>query len=286
MASYKFDPKTGRARIFFRLGGIQHNKRLKLGNQREAARLAAQVEQTHVDLELGRLTLPEGADVLAFVVSGGKVVERPEPVSTAFPGAASPKGPVTIGDLFEAYRADPPPNLQESTRKMTEIHFRRILEVCPKATVPEFDKAAVQSYVRERAKAKYRGKPIHRDTIAKELKTLRRAWVAERCPDVPPAPFTLRELTFPKAVQKPAFMTWSEIEREIGRGGLKEREIEDLWIVSGSTRDRSASSSGSYGSRATRIGCIRWRASQRSPGRGARNSAAVGSRTGGSTTGW
>jgi integrase len=63
------------------------------------------------------------------------------------------------------------------------------------------------------------------------LKTLRQAWVwvAGREPGVAPPPFTLKDLSFPKAKEKQPFMSWTEIERAIKRGGLTEDEVGELW---------------------------------------------------------
>ena len=114
---------------------------------------------------------------------------------------------------------------------MQEIHFRRLLEVLPVADVQTFGKSSAQTYIARRSKHKFRGKPIQRETIAKELQTLgqSRSWVASRTPGVASPPFTLKELSFPKAREKHPFMSWTEIEREIKRGGLTEAEVGELW---------------------------------------------------------
>jgi integrase len=224
MASSTYDAKTGKARVFFRFGGRQCNKTVKVKSARAATARCETIDQTIADLERGRLTLPPGSNPVAFIVSGGVVVQRTAP-------GGKTKSTLRLADVFERFRADSPPHLEASTRRMQEIHFRRVLEVFPSKAVASFDKAAAQEYVSRRSKQRYRGKAIQRETITKELKTLRQAcsWVAMRSTDVSPLTFALKELSFPESREKLPFMSWTQIEREIARGGMSEDEIKDLW---------------------------------------------------------
>jgi len=223
MASQQFNPKTGKARVFFRYGGRQCNRIVKVKSVRAADALCETIDQTIADLERGRLALPPDTDPVTFIISGGTVVQCTAQV-------AAPKA-LTLADVFDRYRQDAPPHLEQSTRRMQEIHFRRVLEVFPSKAVKSFDKATAQDYVSRRSKQRYRGNPIQRETIAKELKTLRQAWswVATRSTDLSPPTFALKELSFPKAKERHPFMSWPQIEREIARGGLAEDEVKELW---------------------------------------------------------
>jgi integrase len=226
MASHAYDPRTGRARIFFRHGGRQFNRTVPVDSERAAARLCALIEETAVDLERGKRTLPAGADLAAFLMSGGRLA--------AAAAAARPE-PVTLADLFARYRADPPEHLEPSTQAMQEIHFRRLLEVLPATDLRVFGKAEAQSYVGARARQKHHGRAIHRETIAKELKTLRQAWawVAARTPGLPGPTFALKELSLPKGREALPFMSWEEIEREVARGGDAAALWDCLWLDRG-----------------------------------------------------
>ena len=42
-------------------------------------------------------------------------------------------------------------------------------------------------------------------------------------------PFPGRGLVYPKADEKPPFMTWPEIERRVKVGGLSEAQVAELW---------------------------------------------------------
>jgi hypothetical protein len=77
MASYDFNPRTGKARVFFRLGGRQFNKMVLAESDRAAARICALIEETLEDVERGKLTMPQDADPIAFILSGGKVRDGP-----------------------------------------------------------------------------------------------------------------------------------------------------------------------------------------------------------------
>ncbi len=68
---------------------------------------------------------------------------------------AAPK-PLSLSDVFERYREDAPPHLEQTTRRMQEIHFRRLLEVFPSKAVESFDRTTAQDYVSRRSKQLYR----------------------------------------------------------------------------------------------------------------------------------
>jgi len=165
---------------------------------------------------------PPDADLPTYLLSGGSVVA----VQTK---AVATKA-LTLADVIEKYREDSPHHLEESTRKIQEIHFRRLLEVFADKAVKTFDASAAQTYVTDRSRRKYRGKTIQRQTIEKESQTLRQAWgwVTKRSKDVPAPAFSLKELSFPNSREKPPFMSWAQIEREVVRGGLSESEIGEL----------------------------------------------------------
>ena len=77
MASREFNSKTGKARLFFRFGGKQFNKTIRLSNDNGARRACALIEETIQDLERGKLMMPPNADPAAFIMSGGKLTSKP-----------------------------------------------------------------------------------------------------------------------------------------------------------------------------------------------------------------
>lgn len=215
MASYVFDPKKGRVRVFFRYGGKQFNKTLKAESDRAAGRICAVIEETIQDVVRGNLTMPPDADPVTFMISRGKRAGEPS--------HARPKT-VTLGDLFDLYRADPPPHLEVSTRKMQEIHFRRLLEVFPACEVQKFDKGSAQTYIALRSKQEYRGRAIQRETIAKELKTFRQvwSWVVGRQPGIASPPVHYPGVELPQGAGEAAVHVMAG-DRTCDRAGRAER---------------------------------------------------------------
>lgn len=50
--------------------------------------------------------------------------------------------------------------------------------------------------------------------------------------------WAVKDLSFPKGRPGLAFMTWGEVEREVARGGLDDREVGDLWDALWLDRDQ------------------------------------------------
>ena len=225
MASFDFSPKTGKARIFFRYAGRQFNRTMSARNDREAERASALIEETIQDIERGKLALPDGADVPAFIMSGGKVATKPKPVSNPF--HAGPKSS-TIAGVFDTYAETLTPGSKEANSIATEAvhgrHFKRVL-----GADRQFDDLAVdmlQRYVDKRA-----AEGVVRETIRKELTTLRVlwGWAHKRKHVLTPAAWKMGDLTLPKAHERPPFQTWDQIGRKIDRGSLTPAQGAELW---------------------------------------------------------
>ena len=91
MASLTKD-KSGNHHIHFRFSGRQYHKSLKTEDEKTAQSTMGRIELTLRDLELGRLTLPSGADFWQFVQSDGKLESKLQ-VEKA----------MTLADLFKWY---------------------------------------------------------------------------------------------------------------------------------------------------------------------------------------
>src|SRR5262249_16035785 len=92
MAGLSKRPKSDYWYVFFRFGGRAFSKSLRTTKQDEAERIAAGIEQTLLDIERGRLTVPSGADFWQFVFTDGKLKHKLQ-VERDF----------TASDLFTAY---------------------------------------------------------------------------------------------------------------------------------------------------------------------------------------
>jgi integrase len=224
MASYEFDPKTGRARLFFRYNGRQLNRTINVPTDRAADNARALVEETIQDLKRGKLAMPADADPADFLLSGGKVVTKPRPVETQ--EAATEVR--TLGQVFATYAEMLTPGSKESNSLCTEaIHRRHFVRLIGEGAIFEtlgIDK--IQKYVDTRAK-----EGVVRETIRKELSTLRViwGWAQKRRHVSDVANWKMKDLTFPKSTEKPPFQTWTQIERKVARGGLSESQQAELW---------------------------------------------------------
>ena len=129
----------------------------------------------------------------------------------------------------------------------------------------------MQEYVNHRAKAKI--SPV---TIRKEIATLRAAWNWGEPMGLTEGKFPNRGLRYPKADEKPPFMTMAEIERQIAGGGDPAVLWEALYLLLPEI-DRAAHTTSRSGPPTP--GSIRCSASPPIPGPGGRRSCGPWSRT-------
>ena len=212
---------SGWLRIRFRFGGRPFKRSLKTKDRATAEAILLRVEATLADLEVGRLRIPEGADVGRFVVSDGRVstkVELPQVL--------------TLGKLFEQYEAQLPTGAVEANTLVTlATHKKHLVKLLGgKQAVQTLTATDLQTnYINRRAKETWAGKPIRANTIKKEIATLRALWNWAvnhgKLVGQPPT----KGLRYDKGKEQPPFMTWAEIEKRIARGGLTEQQIEELW---------------------------------------------------------
>ena len=228
MASYDFDAQTGRYNIRFRWGKA-FNRPLKLAGETEARAVVARVHETIDALKRGWLTLPDGADAGAFILSGGRVTGKPTRSDTQ----SDPPGPPTLGQLWELYDERSAERSKESTTRATEGYHREHLlrHLGPDLPLEAIDLELIQGYARSRSREQWRGKQIGSATILKEVATLRVVWNWGRRFKKLSSPFPLRlgDLEFERRGDRAPFQTREQIERTIARGGLSEEEQSTLW---------------------------------------------------------
>ena len=225
MASCDFNPKTGKARLFFRFGGQQFNKTMPFGSDREARRVCALVEETIQDLERGKLVMPPDADAVAFLVSGGKLVNRPRAVSDSF---QEPQKAPALKRVLDTYAETLTPGSKEANSIETEaVHRRHFVRLLGEdAGFEALGLDVIQGYVDRRAR-----EGVGRETIRKELSTLRViwGWAFKRGHIATAAAWRMADLTLPKSDERPQFQTWDQITRKIERGGLPKAQQTKLW---------------------------------------------------------
>ncbi len=220
------DERNGRYHLCFRFGGTKYKKSLKTGNKKQANQLLARVEENIALVERGRLSIPDEADVATFLLSDGKMANKPAPKS-------APTAPQTIGEVFEEYENDlPAGSLEANSLYTARIHMRHIeREIGKNTRLPDLTRSHLQAYINNRLKqAGQREGTVTPTTIRKELATLSSIWAFAASKNYVAGPFPNRpKLNFPKTAEKPRFQTWAEIERKIEHGGLEERQQEELW---------------------------------------------------------
>lgn len=212
--------RADRYRVVFRFGGKKYSTTLNTTNHREAQALRGGVEKTLLRLEQGLLDLPIGADICSFVLTEGRRTEKPKAVK-----------PVTLAKLVERYCTELPAGAMEANSLQTVLlhmqHFQRILGGSFPVQTLQFPH--LQGYVQTRAAQRYRGRAISPTTIRKEVTSFSGVWRWGRAMGLLTGSFPNQGLRYPKTTEKPPFQTWTEIERQIARGGLSKAEIAELW---------------------------------------------------------
>jgi integrase len=207
-------------RVVFMFRGEKFAKSLHTKEVKQAHSSLARLEDTLRRVELGTLIIPDEADVATFLLSDGNLAAKPKT-----------EKPLTLTELFDAYFANLPAGANEATTlsgmKTHQRHLERLLG--SGFLVQRLTSADLQTFVEKRSKEKgFRGN-VTTTTIKKALVTFRTIWRWRMHGGLVKGAFPNRGLKFPKSSEKPPFQTWAEIERQIGRGGLSQTEIAELW---------------------------------------------------------
>jgi integrase len=221
MAWLEFDPLSRTYRLAFRFGGRRYKRSLRTADRREAQALAGGAEKTLLRLEQGLLDLPVGADLPTFVLCDGNRVERPK----------APRA-LTLQELHDRYLAAHRLGGMEANSLATAaMHLRHFVKsLGARFAVPSISPENLQRHVERRAgKQGLRGRLLRAVTLRKEVASLRAAWNWAAQAGLLTGPFPGRGLKYPKAIEKPPFQTWAEVQRQVARGGLDAAEAADLW---------------------------------------------------------
>jgi integrase len=207
-------------RVVFMYRGRKHGYSLDTGDREMAEALRGGVEKTLMLIEQNLLQVPEGADIVQFVKNGGKVEEeKPTP----------PSARLTFSGLRDAYLAAHSSGaMEENSLETVKMPLRHLAETLgERFHVQELTLDDLQRHINRRAQKQYRGKPLSPTTLKKEVASFRAVWNWGVQSGRLKGTFLNRGLKFPKADEKPPFMTWAEIERKLP--GLDERERQELW---------------------------------------------------------
>jgi integrase len=220
MAWLQQDP-SGNYHVSFRFGQTKFKRSLHTKRRNEADAMSGRIEDNIRLVERGILTIPAGADIPTFLMSDGKLNDRPKI-----------EGQLTLDGLFGAYfAAIPTGNLEESTIYSMKIHQGHLLRhLSSDVPLQRIDLDALQGYVSKRSTEDgLRGRKLSGATMKKEIVTLRTLWNWGVNSGIVDGPFPGKRVKYPKVTEKPPFQTWRDIEQQIKRGGLTEDEQEELW---------------------------------------------------------
>lgn len=203
--------RHGSYRVLFRFTGKQHSFTLGNVEESEAAAKAKQVDYLLMRLKQRLINLPAGVDIVTFVEHDG----RP-PNSTS--GAPATRRPPTLAQLRDRYlETFANGTIEASTLSLRQIHFRHLFRILGDVPLSELTHERLQEYINRRASQSKKNK-VGEVTIRKEIATLRAAWNWGCRSNLAVGQLPNRGLRYPKAQEKPPFMTREEIERQIRLG--------------------------------------------------------------------
>lgn len=208
--------------VSFRWGDRKFRRSLRTTDQTEAEEQVTRIRRRMRLMTQGDLDVPPETNLVSFLLQDGK----PQTV------VHLPAKALTLAELFQQYRDGLSPNSMEANSRYTiEIHLKHLeLVLGAKFSIGKLNLADLQRYVDERAKKRgRRGQPLSPTTIKKEISSLSGVWNWASPRGIVSGPFPSKGLRYDKTSERPPFQTWTEIERQIARGGLTKSEEEELW---------------------------------------------------------
>ena len=220
MASLEF--RSHAYRIIFRFGGKKFQTPLKTADRKEAEGCLGRVEENLRLLERGRLTLPPDADLPTFLLSDGRVAERPQ-LSPALLTLEA------LGNQYTDLHASGA--LEFDTLETVKVHLRHFGRTLGNDfSVMRLRMVDLQTHVSKRAKENgIRNRKLSPTTIRKEIGSFRAVWNWGASAGLLTGSFPDKGLVYPKTEEKSPFQTWEEIERQIARFPLKPAQEKELW---------------------------------------------------------
>ncbi|MDB4614552.1 site-specific integrase [bacterium] len=219
MASLQLDP-SGNFHVKFRFGGKQFRRSLKTKFRRKAEAAASHVEENIRLIEAGRIELPDDVDVPTFLLSDGKLASKPKPVAQ-----------IRLKDLLPRFlKQTPDGSIEQTTVVLLEIHMRHICrELGGNKTLRTVSTSDLQEYVTTRSQEPGQYGNLSAVTIRKEISTFGSLWNWAKSNGFVSSDFPRAGLVFPKSDEKPAFQTWTQIQRQIDRDQLDDESAKRLW---------------------------------------------------------
>jgi hypothetical protein len=161
--------KSGQFLVAFRFGDQKFKRSLKTSHPNEARAAISRIEENIRLVERGLLTLPEDADVVAFLLSDGRV-----------PARIVVQMPTTLSSLFAQYREEiRRDSIEENSWATINLHLRHVERVLGKRLpLHEVTLTKLQEYVdRRAAESGKRPRLVSPTTIRKEMATFSSVWL-------------------------------------------------------------------------------------------------------------
>jgi integrase len=220
MASLQKKGDTYYCQFFYQ----HHRRTFTVGKVTQAAAesRAEAVDVILAKLERGQYALPDGVDIVDFVVVNGDVRKLQKTAET--PPRPQPASLEAIRDQYAATHAGA---LEENTLATIRMHLGHFVRSFGSHFVLQgLTTAKLQEHIdRRKAMRGTGGKKLSPVTLKKEVATLRAVWNWATHMGLVVGVFPNRGLVYPKADEKPPFMTWPEVERRIAAGG----NADELW---------------------------------------------------------
>jgi integrase len=231
------EKRGGHYRIVFRHDGAKHQIPLGAVDEAEARACTARLELNLRDARSGRLVVPAGTDVGVFLLSNGAVAATPKAARVKVElakverDAAVEAARVTVGSIVAGYLAAQATSLEANSLKTLGIQLRHVAKTLgADLSAEDLTLARLQTHIeRRRTEPGRRGRPVIAKTIRKEITAMGGAWGWAGYSGLVRVGYPSKGLKYPRAEERLRFQTRAEIERQIARGGLDDREREELW---------------------------------------------------------
>jgi integrase len=217
---------SGHFNLCLRWQGKKLRRTLKTTEKKEAETTLHRFEENLRLLERGRLTLPDGGDLLTFLLSDGKL--SGVPITPPVPAPAK----LTLREISDRYLATlGNGTVEANSLATTRMHLQHFLrKLGDDFSIEGLKTPILQDYVNTRSRRKGKKKiPLSPATLRKEVASLRACWNWAVHSGFLAGAFPNKGLRFPKTNERPPFQTLDAIERIIARGGLSDTEQRALW---------------------------------------------------------
>ncbi len=144
----------------FRYGGVEYTQSLRPPNETEAEIRLGPIRDTLFRLHHGTLAIPAGADPKAFILSGGRLAEKPEAALR-----------LTIGQMSDRYLVSLR-GVEDNTRLTLTIHLNHVKRVLKADTSLDLVRSLMLIATRGGFSESHHGKPTQAYTVRKRTADL------------------------------------------------------------------------------------------------------------------